>query len=134
VKTVPPIAREVDDSGAEAAPNEALDPGSSEMTAGGGGAGAKKMQALSGPKQGQRERDKKRSKTVYISATIFVEKDNHRKIVIGRHGKVIKEIGIEARREIESVLDSRIYLDLKVKVKPRWRDSAAVLDLIEGQR
>ncbi len=133
-KTVPPIAREADDSGAEAAPNEAVDPGSRELTAGGGGAGAKKMQAHSGPKYEHREQDKKRSKTAYLSATIFVEKDNHRKIVIGRHGKVIKEIGIEARREIESVLDSRIYLDLKVKVKPRWRDSAAVLDLIEGQR
>ncbi len=84
--------------------------------------------------RGEEEPDKKSSKTVYINATIFVEKDNHRKIVIGRHGQIIKDIGIEARREIESVLDSRIYLDLKVKVKPRWRDSAAVLNLIEGQR
>ncbi len=77
---------------------------------------------------------KERKKTAYLQATIFVEKDNQRKIVIGRNGQVIKEIGIEARREIEDILEARVFLDLKVKVKPRWRDSAAVLDLIEGQR
>ncbi len=69
---------------------------------------------------------------VYIKATIFVERDNHRKIVLGRHGQTIKTIGIEARREIQEILETRIYLDLHVKVKPRWRDSADVLDLIEG--
>ncbi|MFZ2054153.1 MAG: GTPase Era [Candidatus Aminicenantales bacterium] len=88
----------------------------------------------SAPESPRRKRDKERSRAAYISASIFVEKDNHRKIVIGRQGKVIKEIGIEARREIEDVLDAKVYLDLKVKVKPRWRDSADVLDLIEGQR
>ncbi len=93
-----------------------------------------KMVSPGGPKHGPRREGKKRAKAVYIGASIFVEKDNHRKIVIGRHGQVIKEIGIEARREIEDILDARVYLDLKVKVKPRWRDSAAVLDLIEGQR
>lgn len=73
-------------------------------------------------------------KVTYIGAAIFVERDNHRKIVIGRHGRLIKEIGIEARREIERILDSKVFLDLKVKVKERWRDSPEVLDLIEGQR
>jgi len=73
-------------------------------------------------------------KVTYISASIFVEKDSQRGIVIGRNARVIKEIGIDARREIEKILDSNIYLDLKVKVRKRWRDSAAVLDLIEGQR
>ncbi len=87
-----------------------------------------------GPKSSPRKRGRERSKVAYLRATIFVEKDNHRKIVIGRHGKVIKEIGIEARREIEDVLDAKVFLDLKVKVKARWRDSADVLDLIEGQR
>jgi GTP-binding protein Era len=77
---------------------------------------------------------KERQKVTYIRASIFVEKDNQRGIIIGRNGRVIKEIGIEARREIEKILDSRVYLDLKVKVRHRWRDSAEVLDLIEGQR
>lgn len=77
---------------------------------------------------------KERPKVTYIRASIFVEKDNQRGIIIGRNGRVIKEIGIDARREIEKMLDSVVYLDLKVKVRKRWRDSAEVLDLIEGQR
>lgn len=77
---------------------------------------------------------RERRKVTYISASIFVERDNHRKIVIGRHGQMIKKIGIEARREIEEILKSKVYLDLKVKVKEKWRDSAEVLDLIEGQK
>jgi GTP-binding protein Era len=80
------------------------------------------------------KKKKQRRKVTYISAMIFVERDNHRKIVIGRQGQVIKMIGIEARREIEQILDSKVFLDLKVKVKEKWRDSPEVLDLIEGQR
>jgi GTP-binding protein Era len=76
---------------------------------------------------------KEKRRVTYVGATIFVERDNQRKIVLGRRGQVIKEIGIEARREIENILDSKVYLDLKVKVRPKWRDSADVLDLIEGQ-
>ena len=69
-----------------------------------------------------------------IRATIFVEKDNHRKIVIGRHGSLIKEIGIAARRELENLLDTRVYLELQVRVREYWRDAEDVLDLIEGQK
>lgn len=69
----------------------------------------------------------------YISASIFVEKDNHRKIIIGRKGTLIKTIGTEARKEIEEILEAKVYLDLSVRVKQRWRDSANVLDLIEQQ-
>lgn len=70
----------------------------------------------------------------YIKASIFVEKDSHRGIVIGRQGHLIKTIGTEARQEMEQILDSRVFLDLQVKVKEKWRDSAGVLDLIEGQK
>jgi len=69
----------------------------------------------------------------YIQASIFVEKDTHRRIIIGRHAQMIKTIGIEARKEIEHLLGSKVYLDLQVRVEERWRDSAKVLDLIEGQ-
>jgi GTP-binding protein Era len=69
-----------------------------------------------------------------IRALIFVEKDNHRKIVIGRHGSLLKQVGIEARREIEEHLGHKVYLELHVKVRERWRDSEDVLDLIEGQK
>jgi GTP-binding protein Era len=69
----------------------------------------------------------------YIQANIFVEKDTHRRIIIGRHAQMIKTIGTEARKEIEKILGSRVFLDLQVKVREKWRDSPKVLDLIEDQ-
>jgi GTP-binding protein Era len=75
-----------------------------------------------------------RPPVTYIQAGILVEKDSQRKIVIGRQARLLKAIGSEARREIEDILKTRVYLDLQVKVRPRWRDSADVLDLIEGQK
>jgi GTP-binding protein Era len=68
-----------------------------------------------------------------VKASIFVEKDNHRKIIIGRQGNLIKTIGIEARREIEQSVGHKVFLDLHVRVRERWRDAEDVLDLIEGQ-
>src|SRR5512136_1784509 len=49
----------------------------------------------------------------YIRASIFVEKDNHRKIVIGRHGSLVKRVGIEARQEIEEYVGTKVFLDLQ---------------------
>jgi GTP-binding protein Era len=70
----------------------------------------------------------------YIKARIFVEKDTHRRIVIGRRGHLVKTIGTEARMEMENILESKVFLDLAVRVKEKWRDSPDVLDLIEGQK
>jgi GTP-binding protein Era len=75
----------------------------------------------------------KKKATKYIKATIFVEKESHRRIIIGRQGNLIKAIGTQARRELEQILGARIFLDLWVKVKENWRDSVDVLDLIESQ-
>jgi GTP-binding protein Era len=69
----------------------------------------------------------------YIKASIFVERPNQLKIIIGRQGGLIKQIGIEARREIEQILETKVFLNLQVKVREGWRDAADVLDLIEGQ-
>lgn len=69
----------------------------------------------------------------YIHGDIFVERETHRKIILGKHGSLIKKIGIEARKEIEEILKSKVFLDLHVRVKKRWRDSANVLELIEQQ-
>lgn len=69
----------------------------------------------------------------YIKARIFVEKDTHRRIIIGKQGRLVKMIGTEARKEMEDILEAKVYLDLHVKVKEKWRDSPGVLDLIEGQ-
>ncbi len=70
----------------------------------------------------------------YIKASIFVEKDNHRRIILGKRGRMIKAIGTEARLEMEKILGAKVFLDLSVKVRERWRDKADVLDLIEGQK
>jgi len=57
--------------------------------------------------------EKKRSRQL-IRATIFVEKESHRRIVIGRQGRMIKTIGTEARKELEKILGTPVYLDLWV--------------------
>lgn len=57
----------------------------------------------------------------YIEAHIFVEKDSQKGIVIGRGGRMLKQIGRAARREIERLLEQQVYLDLWVKVRYKWR-------------
>ncbi len=69
----------------------------------------------------------------YIKAVIIVERDTHRIIILGKQGSVIKSIGVESRKEIQEILDAKVYLDLQIKVRERWRDSADVLNLIEQQ-
>lgn len=56
-----------------------------------------------------------------ISATILVERDGQKAIVIGRGGSMIKRIGTQARRDIERLFGERVYLDLSVRVQPAWR-------------
>ncbi|MCP4165749.1 MAG: GTPase Era [Chloroflexi bacterium] len=64
---------------------------------------------------------------VYIAARIFVERDSQKGILLGKGGSMLKRIGSEARKEIEVELDAPVYLDLHVKVKPRWRRDDAEL-------
>ena len=59
----------------------------------------------------------------YIAATIYVEKESHKPMVIGRGGSMIKKIGTEARKEIEQLANKPVYLELFVKVAPQWRKS-----------
>ncbi len=58
---------------------------------------------------------------VYIAANIFVERNSHKKIVIGGKGSMLRSIGAAARGEIEEMVDAQVYLDLWVKVAPKWR-------------
>lgn len=63
-----------------------------------------------------------RSKNLtYISATIWVEKDSQKAIVIGERGSMLKKAGQAARKEIEAWLGHQVYLELVVKVRPEWR-------------
>jgi len=63
-----------------------------------------------------------------IYATILVERDSQKPIVIGRGGDLIKQIGTEARREIEHLLQNRVFLDLRVAVREQWREDSRMLD------
>ena len=58
-----------------------------------------------------------------ISATLFCEKENHKKIIIGSEGSTLKKIGEESRKDIERMLGTKVFLELWVKVKENWRDS-----------
>lgn len=61
------------------------------------------------------------AKPIHIKANIFVERDSHKAILIGAGGKMLKRIGAEARKEIELLLDEQIFLELWVKIAPKWR-------------
>ncbi|MEO0185104.1 MAG: GTPase Era [candidate division WOR-3 bacterium] len=65
-----------------------------------------------------REREERK---IYIRATIYVERESQKGILIGKKGGLLKKIGIEARKEIENFLGKNVYLDLWVKVREKWR-------------
>lgn len=65
----------------------------------------------------------KRSKNmVFISAIIYVERDSQKGILIGKGGKMMKDLGALARKDIQALLGSKVYLDLWIKVKKDWRN------------
>jgi GTP-binding protein Era len=63
----------------------------------------------------------------YIAATLFVERDSQKGIVIGKDGKMLKRIGSTARQEIERMSNRNIFLKLRVKVRKNWRNDDATL-------
>ena len=65
--------------------------------------------------------------TIFIRATIYVERESQKGILIGKSGAMLKKIGAEARPEIEMLLGTKIFLDLWVKVKRDWRNSIGAL-------
>ena len=66
---------------------------------------------------------KEKRGVVSIRAEIYCEKASHKGIIIGKRGECIKNIGIKARADIEKMLDTKVFLDLYVRVKENWRDS-----------
>ncbi len=67
----------------------------------------------------------KKNKTYGITAIIYVERDSQKGIIIGRGGQAIKQVGTEAREDLEQLLGTKVYLDLSVKVKKNWRRDAS---------
>jgi GTP-binding protein Era len=62
-----------------------------------------------------------------ISATIFVLRETQKAIVLGKNGSAIKKLGTDARMEIEKFLQTKVYLEITVKVRDNWRDDERAL-------
>jgi GTP-binding protein Era len=75
----------------------------------------------------QVEEFKEKNEVLYIRALIYVERESHKKIVIGEGGKTLKKIGQSAREEIEAQWGRKVFLDLWVKVEKNWRKREDVL-------
>ena len=73
------------------------------------------------------EKMKWRGNIVDIEATIICERESHKGIIIGKQGSMLKKIGMNARKDIENMLESKVNLQLWVKVKKDWRDSEFLL-------
>jgi GTP-binding protein Era len=63
-----------------------------------------------------------------VRASVYVETDSQKQIVVGKGGSVVKEIGVRARPEIEHLVGHPVFLELKVKVKPKWRRDEGLLE------
>jgi GTP-binding protein Era len=69
-----------------------------------------------------------------IAAAIFCEREGQKGILIGKGGQKLKDIGTAARMELESLLGRKVFLELFVKVKPGWRESAAFVDELDWRK
>lgn len=67
----------------------------------------------------ERKRD-----VLVVHATIYVEREGQKGIVIGKHGEMLKHVGIDARRDLERIFGCKVYLELGVRVQPHWREDA----------
>ncbi len=72
-------------------------------------------------------RDEENNDKIHVSATIMVERDSQKGIVIGKRGALLKEVGTRARKDIEMLLGSKVYLELWVKVQKDWRNKSTHL-------
>lgn len=68
------------------------------------------------------EKFEEKEKSIHIMAVIYVERDSQKGILIGKGGEKIKKVGIQARQDIETFFDKRVYLELFVKVEKDWRN------------
>jgi GTP-binding protein Era len=71
---------------------------------------------------------------LHLEAVIYVERKSQKGIVIGKGGSMIRAVGQDAREELGRVFGTKIYLGLRVKVHPRWRDDPKVLIEMEPGR
>ncbi|HWN44301.1 MAG TPA: GTPase Era [Thermoanaerobaculia bacterium] len=79
----------------------------------------------------ERWEDDEEKNLIRIYATILVEREGQKKIVVGRQGDMIKNIGTAARIDLEEFLERRVYLELFVRVEPGWREDRSVLATLD---
>jgi GTP-binding protein Era len=63
-----------------------------------------------------------------VSATIFVETESQKQILVGKGGRMVREIGTRARPEVEALLGHQVFLELRVKARPKWRRDETMLE------
>jgi len=80
------------------------------------------------------ERYEELEKLIRIAAAIFCEREGQKGILIGKKGERLKEIGTAARQELERLLGKKVYLELFVKVKPGWRQSASFVEDLDWRK
>jgi GTPase len=80
------------------------------------------------------ERFEDSERLIRIAAAIYCEREGQKAILIGKGGQKLKEIGTAARMELESLLGKKVFLELFVKVKPGWRESAAFVEELDWRR
>lgn len=73
------------------------------------------------------EKIQEKSKITKVYAAINVERDSQKGIIIGHKGSMLKEIGSVARQQMQKLLEGKVYLELFVKVQPKWRESSSLL-------
>ena len=73
----------------------------------------------------EEEQGKTVARMIRIAATIIVERDGHKAMVVGENGERIKRIGTEARQELEKLLGAKVFIELWVKVRSGWADNEA---------
>ncbi len=71
---------------------------------------------------------------VKIAVTIYCERDGQKAILIGKGGEKLKQIGTAARKELESLLGKKVFLELFVKVKPHWRESSSFVEELDWRK
>jgi hypothetical protein len=93
-----------------------------------GGAGSDRLRQISWDEWFDKFDEEERETMLRLYCTILVEQESQKAIVIGRGGDMIKRIGTEARKDLEALFETRVFLDLRVKVNPDWRDDDRALD------
>jgi GTP-binding protein Era len=70
----------------------------------------------------------KKGKVLHIRAVIIVERESQKEIVIGKAGAILKQVGTEARKDLEELVEGKVFLELFVKAKANWREDYSTLE------